>query len=86
MGMASSASGWRGPYHWSVANVFAKQSGATHTHIEDAHMYLAPKSAANPGSHHAIFHSDVEHNSGGAAGGRECLVLSSSCLPVLVLN
>ena len=32
-------------------------------------MWVAPKSASHPGSFHAIFHSDVEKNSGGAAGG-----------------
>ena len=34
-----------------------------------AHQWIAPSSAANPGSFHAIFHSDVEKNCGGAAGG-----------------
>lgn len=55
----ATASSWRGPYQWSRANIFANQSAATHTHIEDAHMWLAPKGSTNPGSYHAIFHSDV---------------------------
>ena len=55
----ATASSWRGPYHWSRANIFANQSAATHTHIEDAHMWLAPNGSTNPGSYHAIFHSDV---------------------------
>jgi hypothetical protein len=42
MALATAAS-WRGPYEWSRANIFANQSDATHTHIEDAHMWLAPK-------------------------------------------
>jgi hypothetical protein len=58
MGLASAPS-WKGPYNWSRANIFANQADATHTHIEDAHMWLAPKDSANPGSYHAIFHSDV---------------------------
>lgn len=68
MGLATAPS-WRGPYQWSRANIFANQSAATNTHIEDAHVWLAPKGSTNPGSYHAIFHSDVEKNSGGAAGG-----------------
>ena len=66
----ASAPTWRGPYSWSTANIFATQPAALSTHIEDAHVWTAPLNAANPGSFHAIFHSDVEGTcSGGAAGG-----------------
>jgi hypothetical protein len=68
MAMAS-ASSWNSQYHWAVDNIFAGQADATHTHVEDAHMWLAPAGSANPGSYHAVFHSDAEHNSGGAACG-----------------
>jgi hypothetical protein len=33
------------------------------------HQWIAAAGSANPGSFHAIFHSDVEKNCGGAAGG-----------------
>jgi hypothetical protein len=65
----ASASSWNSQYHWAVDNIFAGQADATHTHVEDAHMWLAPAGSANPGSYHAVFHSDAEHNSGGAACG-----------------
>lgn len=55
----ATAPSWRGPYNWSRTNIFAGQLAATRTHIEDAHVWLSPKDSANPGSYHAIFHSDV---------------------------
>lgn len=33
------------------------------------HQWIAAAGSANPGSFHAIFHSDVEKTCGGAAGG-----------------
>jgi hypothetical protein len=60
---------WQGPYAWSTSNIFSGQPAANDTHIEDAHLWRAPPTAANPGSYHAIFHSDVEKTCGGAAGG-----------------
>ena len=56
----AAAPSWRGPYRWSTANIFAGQPAAVHTHIEDAHLWRAAPGAANPGSWHALFHSDVE--------------------------
>eukprot|EP00040_Diaphanoeca_grandis_P000352 m.15181 g.15181 ORF g.15181 m.15181 type:complete len:490 (-) comp10471_c0_seq1:134-1603(-) len=63
---AGRAPSWRGPYTWNISNLFANQ---TTKHIEDAHQWRAPSDAANPGSYHAVFHSDVEASCGGAAGG-----------------
>ena len=81
MAMAD-APAWSGPYDWSAgqgaarigANVFPAQGPGSSgkTHVEDAHMWqtaTTSTSAANPGSFHAIFHSDVEADSKGAAGG-----------------
>jgi hypothetical protein len=70
MSMASSVSGWRGPYAWdSGRQLFQGQPAAAKTHIEDAHMWIAGPATSNPGSFHAIFHSDVEGTCRGAAGG-----------------
>eukprot|EP00729_Bicosta_minor_P010640 gene10639-2861_t len=65
----ATAPSWKGPYTWNTTSIFQGQPAATSTHIEDAHMWVAPASASHPGSFHAIFHSDVEKNSRGAAGG-----------------
>ena len=63
MAMAAAPT-WKGPYSWDRSNIFRGQPHANHTHIEDAHLFVKPaRGVANPGSYHAIFHSDVEHNS-----------------------
>jgi len=60
----ASATDWFGPYHWNPENIFKNET----IHIEDAHIWQSPQDSSNPGSFHAIFHSDVEGSSGGAAG------------------
>ena len=54
---------WRGPYAWNTTSIFEGQPDVIRTHIEDAHLWVAPLSASHPGSFHAIFHSDVEKDS-----------------------
>ena len=73
MAMAT-APDWQGPYQWNRTNIFAGQPDANHTHIEDAHIFVKDSSAANPGSYHAIFHSNVERMSKGASCGRLSMV------------
>ena len=67
--LPASAPSWKGPYTFKSSpsdNLFPKWNT---THIEDGHQWIASKGSANPGSYHAIFHSDVEKSCGGAAGG-----------------
>ena len=51
---------WSGPYTWSTTNLFP---GFADCHIEDGHVYRTRRGV------HALFHSDCEGVSGGAAGG-----------------
>ena len=80
--LAASAPRWQGPYAFETTNLFPN---FTHTHIEDAHMWLqelpgtgdeygnssssSSSSSSSNVTWHAIFHSDVENACGGAGGG-----------------
>ena len=61
----ASAPTWKGPYKFETKNLFPQ---FTHTHIEDAHMWVQ-QSVNGTRSWHAIFHSDVTGKCGGAGGG-----------------
>eukprot|EP00041_Stephanoeca_diplocostata_P018731 m.395498 g.395498 ORF g.395498 m.395498 type:complete len:415 (+) comp21102_c0_seq5:197-1441(+) len=63
------APGWEQEYTWTPTSLFRNDSRASQTHIEDAYIWQAPADATNPGSFHALFHSDVEGTCQGAAGG-----------------
>lgn len=58
---------WEGPYTWNISNLFGGQTAAR-VHVEDAHVWTAPATAANPGSFHALFHSDAEGDGSGSGG------------------
>ena len=57
---AAEAPAWNGPYTWHTQNLFPRFAWC---HIEDGFLYQTKR------GFHALFHSDCEKTSGGAAGG-----------------